>query len=293
MLKAINAHRGLHWMPLVFCGFNAFVASMFAFSMFTPSLPKTTMLLIAGAAALIGLPIGICVKYRTSGGVTYGLWGYVVYLWMGLGCLAFGGLAGILAVITGHPEMRWMAFGLHVCLLTMALLAGLVMEARRLGFAPGSSDQAWRTKLAAYIDAGRNEISTRILDDVFIGEKTYGTETAVLIGAVGSANVVLMLRMFGGGVNNAVYLVAPLATLTFGHMSLKYFGPIILRLWLARRLESEQGRPFVNADFEQIQALRRTFILSRWLMTDYKGEAPSADKSRKMTYQARKKRRSA
>ena len=269
------------------------VVAFFAFPMFIGVLPTRAILVVAALGAISGLPLGIYLKYRGRCAVMHGLVGNAIYAWLGLGCLAFGGVSGLLAIIAGHPEMRWMAFWVHVCLLTMALLAGLAIEAKRLGFASGSSDQAWRTKLATYIDASRNEISPSILDDVFAGEKIYGTDTAVLIGVVGSANIVLMFRTFGGGVNNAVYLAAPLATLTFGYMSLKYFGPIILRLWLARRLEKEQGRPFVNADFEQIQALRRTFILSRWLMTDYEGEAASADKSRKMTYQARKKRRSA
>lgn len=59
-------------------------------------------------------------------------------------------------------------------------------------------------------------------------------------------------------------------------LNLKQFGPAFLRLLLVRRLEKEAGRPFVNADYEQIQELRRTFFLSRWLMRDYVEKKESA-----------------
>lgn len=88
-----------------------------------------------------------------------------------------------------------------------------------------------------------------------------------------TVNVPLLFQIYTGSKNNAIFLAVPLLVGAFAYLSLKVLGPKIANLYVLRQYEKQTSRRFVNADYEKIQELRRTFFLSRWLMKDYRPAA--------------------
>jgi hypothetical protein len=56
------------------------------------------------------------------------------------------------------------------------------------------------------------------------------------------------------------------------YINIKTSGPQLAILYVLLKHEIKTKRRFVNADYEEIQNLRRTFFLSRWLMKDYQSQ---------------------
>lgn len=161
-----------------------------------------------------------------------------------------------------------MAFGVNTFCIAASVLGGMYREALRLELRKKGSPPPWKAKLAEYVDYSKHRIIPNKTNSIRTDGDSW-TRYGPLIIMAGPANFSLFFEYFGGGRNNGIFLVAPLLAGVFSYLNLKKFGPAFLRLLLVRSLEKEAGRPFVNADYEQIQELRRTFFLSRWLMKDY------------------------
>ncbi len=107
--------------------------------------------------------------------------------------------------------------------------------------------------------------------------ETSNSAAAIWSTAAMGANIPILFQIYTGARNNVIFLAVPLIIGVFAYLSIKTLGPKIACLWLLRKYEKQTGRCFVNADYEKIQELRRTFFLSRWLMKDYR---PASDRQR-------------
>jgi hypothetical protein len=215
-----------------------------------------------------GFVLGVYFKYRAQFGVSGTLWVGTIF-WYFFAGLAFGGTAALAAEIAGRADLRWWVFGLHNAIVLLTLLGGINREAHALRLFDPTSRDFWKIKLDEHIDLNRNQIRPSLTTDRTEPWTTSRFRNLMWIIGIGSVNVPLLFELYGGGRNNLIFLAVPLLALTLGYVNLTTFGPALLRLLLVHRLEKATGRPFVNADYEQIQALRRTFFLSRWLMKDY------------------------
>jgi hypothetical protein len=169
--------------------------------------------------------------------------------------------------LANHVELRWLAFFTNAVCIVLSLLVGAVREAKALGGWRGNPTSVWRERIERYIDYSKRQVSPSLT-----GDKANYKEIKhpyIIIG-VGVANIPLLFELYGGGRANAIFLAAPLSMLAFSYLNLKTLGPAFARLLLLRRIEKEVGYRFQNADYEQIQELRRGFFLSRWLMKDYR-----------------------
>jgi hypothetical protein len=182
-----------------------------------------------------------------------------------------GGVVAMPGWVLQRPELSWLAFYGHMLLLLISLIAGMYREAKALGMLDSQTAMAWRSTLEQYInyETGRIDPAVKISNLACEpSEKGWVSAMKWFGGALG-VNVYWLFEYYGGGGSNAAFFVAPIATGAFAYVDWKFIGPIILRLLLVRNLEKDTGRRFINADFAQIQELRRTFFLSRWLMKDY------------------------
>jgi hypothetical protein len=102
------------------------------------------------------------------------------------------------------------------------------------------------------------------------GSSTSGSVTSSFaILAIGVTNIPLMFELFTSSRNNVMFLAAPVLLGTCIYVNITSAGPQLLNCILIRKIEKHQGFRFINADFEKIQELRRSFFLARWLMKDY------------------------
>ena len=269
--------------PIMISGFNMMAVAAFMFPTFS-MLPARAILAIMVIVGLIGLPVGMYAKYRAAFATSFSCI-YIPYFLFGVEFLFFGGGAVLAVVLAGRPDLKVFSLAMWGLSILMPLLAGIYRETRSLRLYEKDGGEFWQKTLGKYIDYRQFSISPHFSAEVTFSRSQFSN--AILIIAVGSTNIPLLFELYGGGRNNAIFLAIPLAVGTFAYLNFCKLGPWIVKLYLLRKLERSFGRRFINADYEQIQALRRTFFLSRWLMKDYIGHQiadlePSVEPKRKV-----------
>jgi hypothetical protein len=247
-------------------GMNVMVLAIFLFTLFNGALPISSILGIITASGFLGLIVGSYYTFRSNCGVTASLY-YLLYVVLAMEYVFCSGAAAVAAQIAGRPDLNWLAVFANSLSMTITLIGGLYLEAKKHKLFSTTSNSFWREKLDKYIDYPSHQIKPESITSIETGSSTW--KSPILIVAVGSANIPLLFELFGGGRFNAIFLAMPMLTCTFAYVNIKSFGPSLLRLILLSKLEKSLGYRFINADLEQIQELRRTFFLSRWLMKDY------------------------
>jgi len=272
--------------------FNAGAVAVFAYPL-CANLSIHHLLVFMAIGAFIGLVIGLHFKFRSACGSTSAIF-RLFYFLIAMEVIFGGGGAGLALKIAGHPNLCWIAFYTNSLIILLSLLAGAVREARKfeLWGDVGGTDKSdrWKLELEKYIDYTKHQVHPAVIDASPSSKKKSSLKSSFWIVAIGGANIPLLFDIYGGGRNNVMFFAAPLMTAVFVYINIKSFGPGGLRLWLLRKLEKAAGCRFINADYEQIQALRRTFFLSRWLMKDYAAPQPVTS-VQKMTKQPKRRRK--
>ncbi len=222
-------------------------------------------------AAFVGPVIGAYVTYRSEFGTTTAFLSLLYFIGV-MELMIAGGAAALAMWSADRHDLCWPAFITHGIFMALSLLGGLYREAKALEWCGDTSDR-WKSKLSEYIDHAKHEIIPAKANTSSAKEDKW-TKYGTLITAAGQASIPLLFGVYGSGKGNAIFFAAPLLTGVFAYINFRKIGPGLVRLLLLRKLEKENGRRFVNADLEQIQELRRTFFLSRWLMKDYKPLRP-------------------
>lgn len=244
-----------------------------------------TFLIVIALGATVGIAHGLYVMFCTKFSSLYAI-AASSYLIISLEIMFAGSGTALAMMLTGRPDLRWFAFSTNAACVILALLIGILQEAARLGLLKG--ENRWRENIGKYLD-----FSKRLVDPALTTKADRPTSMdAISITAGIGVNIPLLFQIYGGGRDNAIFLAAPLLTLTFFYLNYKTFGPGLTRIFLLRKIEKEQGYRFQNADYEKIQELRRGFFLSRWLMKDYQLPiaATTLAKSDKETMQKRNRR---
>ena len=280
MLPSIEKSRLLlNTIPIVISGVNAMALCIFMFPIFV-AIPARFILTATTIFGMIGLLFGMYIKYRSTLAISHCCF-YMAYFLFVMEFL-FGVGSVIMAVhIGGRPDLYRFVLGVASLSMLLALLAGIFHQALALRLFDKDDGQFWRGKLGRYIDD-----RGRIINCDF-GNRIPIDKGLLTLGLVVAINIPLLFEFYGGERNNVVILAAPMLIGTFIYLNLSKIGPWIVQLYLLRKLEKSFGCRFINADYEQIQALRRTFFLSRWLMKDYIGHQiadlePSVEPKRKV-----------
>lgn len=251
---------------IFFGGLGALVTAVFLATFFT-KISTTSLIFFSTLAGCYGFGMGLHQKFRARFGTTTALVTFL-YLIVTMNWMFLGSGTALAALVAGKADLRWHAFLANGLLVTLSIVGGMYREARRLEYWKKEDPSLWKIKLGKYVDYAAHRIVPSKENDLR-AEGDKWTRYGPIIAMAGQANMVLLFELYGGGRNNAVFIGVPLLAGVLTYLNLKQFGPAFMRLLLVRKLEKEAGRPFVNADYEQIQELRRTFFLSRWLMKDY------------------------
>lgn len=266
LLSIDNARKTLpnSWLTMTAC--NVMATGLFVVPLFT-DLSASVILTLMAIAAFIGMFMGIQLKFRSEGG-TSSAFSRLFYFLITVEFLAAGGGAAAAVGIAGRPDLGWFAFFTNCFVSVLLLLGGMYRDAQTLGWLRSEIPDRWKSELGKYIDYSTHRISPSLTCQ---STSHQGQRTLSLfwITAIGIANIPLLFELYGGGRDNSIFIAVPMIMIGLAYLNLKNFGPGFVRLLLLRKLEKEIDRRFVNADLEQIQELRRTFFLSRWLMKDY------------------------
>jgi hypothetical protein len=244
------------------------VMALFAFfvAMYTdkPNQGLSDMFLIAIAIGAIGgLVQGIYIKFRAEFASLCSIVMLSYYI-ASFEIIFGGGTAAFAVLLGGSSDLRWFAFNTNVGCVVLSLLIGMLLEARRLGLL--KSEYRWREEIGKHLNLLKRQVSPTLTTKP---SKMNSADIIWLTAGIG-VNIPLLFQLYGGGRDYAVFFAAPLLTLTLFYINLKIFGPGFVRIYLLRKIEKENGYRFQNADYEQIQELRRSFFLARWLMKDYR-----------------------
>ena len=290
ILPIENARKGFSKAPLLVPLVNAMALAVFLCGLFLNEIEAGMIFALICVASGIGLCFGIYDAYRSellgSARALFSL-GYVI---VGFEIMTFGSAWPIATDLAGRSDLKFLAFLMHMFCVLLSVLGGMYQEARCLGWRPGVAVGWWREELNQHVDYDRQLVSpslTKQPSSRFDSAKPY------LILGLG-LNIPLLFALYGGGRANAAYLAAPLGTMAAIYLNVRYLGPPLLRLLLLRKLEKEVGYRFQNADYEQIQELRRSFFLARWLMKDYRPPMPCVDAESSVTpsrQEAKKRKR--
>lgn len=260
---ARNSLPSMWWM---IGGMNAIVLAVFLFTLFKDHLSTNDIFLIIASGGCIGFLSGIYYTYRSDCGVIASL-SYLMYVVLAMEYIFCSGVATAAMQFAGRPDLKWFAVLANSLSMTITLVGGIYLEARRLKLCNTSASSFWRDKLGEYIHNPSHKLQPESI--LSVESDNNRMKFSIPIIAVGSTNIPLLFELIVGGRMNAIFFAMPLLACTFAYINIKGFGPSMLRMILLRRLEKSVGYRFINSDLEQIQELRRTFFLSRWLMKDY------------------------
>ena len=288
MLFSIDtARRILSKLFLVFPGGNVIGLWLFLGSMYGNDATASRLHLTLCATAFLG-GLGVwhafIMTYRSGFGSRQTLWTQV-YFFSVIGLLLSSSGWMLALTLAGRPELHWIAVAANTLCVSLALLSGMYLDARRMGWRRARITGGWRAEIEKHIDYTAHQVFTSLTAQK---PPRYKFKHPFWIVAIGGANIPLLFELYGGGRPNAILFAAPLVTVTVIYTNVATFGPTLLRILLLRRLEKEVGYRFQNADYEQIQELRRGFFLAKWLMKDYRppqsrpvGDTPTAKVPRK------------
>ena len=252
---------------ILLAGNMIFSSGIFLFPLFEGSVSNKYLFIVMGILFFWGLGVGLFLKYRSVFEINTALILFIC-IFFALELMFSGGAAAAAVSIAGQPELRWYAFTTNVFCMIISLTAGMYAEARILGYRDSDSSSPWQKNIERHVDFSKYQILVVLSQSSAEAEKRLQSVRFSVI-AVGAANIPLLFQIYLGGSDNAIFLVVPVLTGTLAYINFKNFGPGLLRLLLLKKIEKIHGRRFNNADLEQIQELRRTFFLSRWLMKDY------------------------
>lgn len=263
------AHAGLKGLWLMGPLFSAAASALFFVSFFIPG-NWGGLYFIVLLAVCITLPFSIYFSYRAGFGsectlvtATYGVMSFQI--------LFGGGVAMDALWVAGLNQHKWWAFGAVECIFFASLLVSMWMEFRRctVGETGLIGKGNWRREIEKYVDYKKNSIDPYVSTPERVRDESPLPKNAMVISSIGITGIPLVFELYGGGRANAIYWAAPAYVGLWVYLNMKTIGPGLMRLLLVRKLEKEKGLRFVNAEFEEIQTLRRTFFMARFLMRDY------------------------
>jgi hypothetical protein len=268
LLSFQAASRALLKLSLALPGMSAMAAAVFLFPLYKGVIPTSYLLYIVIGAAAIGLLLGIYVTFQETFSSSYGL-GVFFYWFIVFEILFCSGAVVTAARIAGRIDLKWLFVFSYLLTMIVTLLGGMYNEVKALKLSRTDQLDEWKEKLKKHIDFSNRLVRPSLTVDPRSLTDGQGASSSMWIGAALSVNIPLLFEIYGGGRYNAIFFVIPLMMGTFAYLHITLIGPGLMRLLLLRKLEKSVGYRFINADLEQIQELRRTFFLSRWLMKDY------------------------
>jgi hypothetical protein len=268
-----NARQSLprFWLTLAFG--SMLMATLFLFPLFGVdfggNLPTPIILVSVVITGSVGLVVGIYITFRSDLGTDFAFF-RAVFLFFLMEIAAAGGCAALAIKIAGRPDLIWHAFSTNGLIIIASMLVSMYHEAKAMQWWGSENQDHWKSILEKYIDSVKNQVSPLLTASLLSAEsQDKNKRYSIWIAISGAVNIPLLFEIFGGGRNEAMLIAAPIFTGVFVYVNFKHCGASLVRLLLLRKLEKENGRKFINADFEKIQELRRSFFLSRWLMKDY------------------------
>lgn len=275
MLLSINgARKTVHKYWWTVCGLNTIVSFCFLIPVYKGVISSECLFYLICVSALVGFFVGIAGTFRFTFDSTIGLLFILYYLVLTL--IFSYGLTIFTIQLASRQQMRLFALGVSIVPTIIVMSCGMYFEARKLGF--WSNDNSWRQEIEKYINYPKRQISPSITDDTSSYKEI---KHPYLILAAGVTNIPLLFDLYCGGKANVMFFITPLLVMILAYLNLKTFGPALTRLLLLRKIEKEVGYRFQNADYEQIQELRRGFFMAEWLMKDYR--PPQAETSNAVT----------
>ncbi len=266
MLYSIRNAPFINKFWYVYAGLNASMFAIFFLVMYCEdpkNVPGYHLLTIVCLAALIGFIQGLYITYRSHFALCHAFI-MCLHMLVLMGILMIGSTVAFAFRLAGSPELRWFAFNTNMACMILSLLLGMYLESLRLEV--WRKTKYWRVEIDKYIDYAKHQVNPELTT------KAYKTDYRDIfwLAVPLAANIPLLFELYGGGKVNAVFFAAPLGIISFSYINLRTFGPGLTRLFLLRKIEKEVGYRFQNADYGQIQELRRGFFLAKWLMKDYR-----------------------
>jgi hypothetical protein len=268
LLSIQSARYGLSKFCLLLSGMTGMSCVSLLFLLYQGSAKTNDLICIVIAITAIGFFLGLYLTYQTAFNSNYGM--AVFFYWLfSFEIFCFGGAVAVAAEIGGRPDLKWMVFFSYVLTILVTLAGGMYNEATALKLKRTDQVDDWKEKLKKHVDFNNRFVKPSLTVDPRSLVDGQSASSSIWIGAAASVNIPLLFEAYGGGKYNAIFLVVPLMIGLFSYLHITLIGPALVRLLLLRKLEKSLGYRFINADYEQIQELRRTFFLSRWLMKDY------------------------
>jgi hypothetical protein len=244
---------------------NVMALAMVCFSLFSGLITINAIIVVLALGAVVGFAIGLYVTYRSDLNSTTAL-NSLIYLLLVMGFMFAGGFAAFLPKLLGQSEMIWTVFLTFAGIILIFLLIGIYSGAKTLGWPQLDQKDIWNSNFNKIISYSTHKITPGKIQ-TSVNLEGWPTCSFALVGM--GMNIPLLFELFSGDRFNAIFLVIPLLTAIWGYLNIFLIGPSFAKIASLRKLEKSLGYRFINADYEQIQELRRTFFLSRWLMKDY------------------------
>jgi hypothetical protein len=250
-------------------GMNAICAAAFFFPLFEGKISTNTILLVVTGSAILGFLGGLHITFRSTLSSGFGLFMFSYFF---IACELLMGSGGFVLLTrqAGHPEMRGLSLYVISFCMVITLFGGIRREAIALGVFSKAAPRRWQQEIEKYIDYPSREVRPALTNGQGLRppRSPFFTSPYAIL-AIGTSGIPLLFELYGGGKVNAIFFASPVLSITAIYLNYKFIGPGLVRIVLLRKLEKSLGYRFINADLEQIQELRRTFFLSRWLMKDY------------------------
>ena len=195
------------------------------------------------------------IVYRSDFGGRHGIAGAALLLLLLVPLVS--GAAVMTLSLAGAPQLSSLAVGTTLLSLTLAFVAGLRRQwstLQREGF-----DGAWaRTNVDP--DAARLRASA------LLGSHPDAASPSPWLVAALAANGPLLYRSWGVSDARAMPFVLAVLALTAVWVCVRNLGPMAARGCFVLQLERRLGRRILHEHHEELQAMRRSFWLSRLLM---------------------------
>ena len=223
----------------------------------------------------VGFVWGYYHQYRSACGTTHAVLNILIIFFI-VELAALGSTIALVVWVARAPELRPLAVPTAALTLAISIYFGMQREARNLKWWGMHTVAHAKEKFAKQINFTDRTFKALPLEKIDDNSawKTHG----FMIACISTTNIPLIFQIFTGDRNSVIFFALPLLLGTIVYLNVKTFGRVLFNLILLRRLENSLGYRFINADYEQIQDLRRTFFLSRWLMKDY--IKPTDDKAK-------------
>jgi hypothetical protein len=207
---------------------------------------------VAGPAAQWSLAEWIA--YRSDFGGRQGIAGAALLLLL---APLMSGASVLALLLSGLPQLSWLAVG--TCFLSLAIAFVASLRRRWLTLRREGFDGAWAcTNLDPDV--------ARLRATALLGTDMAAAPTSPWLVAALAANGPLLYRAWGASDAQAMPFVLAVLALTSVWVCTRNVGPMAARGWFVLQLERHHGRRIVHEHHEELQALRRSFWLSRWLM---------------------------